>query len=208
MLELLTSTGNTPFSVALAVVVLLAALQVVGLGDLAAGDVDVDVDGDMPVDAGLMSLVGLGRIPFQMWLMILLSLFGVVGLVGQSALAQMTGSALSPWIAGPVAAAIGLAGTGYVSRPLSRILPRDETTAIDLSALIGREAQIVIGTARPGHPARARTTDHFGQVHHVMVEPDNPGQAFVENEKILLVRRDGDVFKAITRGDHYLPRLD
>lgn len=41
-----------------------------------------------------------------------------------------------------------------------------------------------------------------------MVEPDSEDQVFVEGERVLLVRREGDIFKAITRGDHRLPRLD
>ena len=40
-----------------------------------------------------------------------------------------------------------------------------------------------------------------------MVEPDNAGQVFEEGERVLLVRREGDVFRAIAVGDHHLPRL-
>jgi hypothetical protein len=86
-------------------------------------------------------------------------------------------------------------------------MPRDETTAIDLVALIGREAEIVIGRAAKGSPARARVVDHFGQTHYVMVEPDNDGQTFGEGERILLVRQEGENFRAITRGDTYLPHF-
>jgi len=41
-----------------------------------------------------------------------------------------------------------------------------------------------------------------------MVEPDNDGQSFVEGERVLIVRREGDIFRAISRGDHHLPRLE
>jgi hypothetical protein len=40
-----------------------------------------------------------------------------------------------------------------------------------------------------------------------MVEPDNPGQVFEEGEQVLLVRRDDNCFRAISRGDSHLPRL-
>lgn len=40
-----------------------------------------------------------------------------------------------------------------------------------------------------------------------MVEPDNPGQIFEEGEQVLLVRRENDVFRAVSRGDHKLPQL-
>ena len=214
MIELLTEPTSLPFSVALGVVVLLAVLQLVGLGDLLGHDLDadvdvhVDVDHDLAVDAGLLSLIGVGRIPFMMWLMILLSVFGVIGLAGQHFLEALTGAPWSAWLVSAGAALVALPATGAVSRPLGRVLPKDETTAIDVAALVGREAEVVIGTASPGNPARAKVTDHFGQTHYVMLEPDNAGQRFVQGEKVLMVRREGELFKAIARGDHYLPRLD
>ncbi|MCJ2186773.1 YqiJ family protein [Novosphingobium beihaiensis] len=214
MIELLTEPGNMPFSVALGVVALLAVLQLAGLGDLLGADLDadvdvgVDVDHDLAVDAGLLSLIGVGRIPFMMWLMILLSLFGVIGLAGQHFLEALTGAPWSAWLVSAGAALVALPATGAISRPLGRVLPKDETTAINVGALVGREAEVVIGTATPGNPARAKVTDHFGQVHYVMLEPDNADQRFVQNEKVLLVRREGELFKAIARGDHYLPKLD
>lgn len=212
MIELLTEPTSLPFSVALGVVLLLAVIQLVGLGDLLGHDLDadvhVDLDHDLAVDAGLLSLIGVGRVPFMMWLMILLSMFGVVGLAGQHFLEALTGAPWSAWLVSAGAALVALPATGAVSRPLGRMLPKDETTAINVVALVGREAEVVIGTATPGNPARAKVTDHFGQVHYVMLEPDNADQRFVQNEKVLLVRRDGELFKAIARGDHYLPRLD
>ena len=73
--------------------------------------------------------------------------------------------------------------------------------------LVGSPARIVTGRASAGSPARARVEDHHGQAHYVMVEPDNEGQSLTEGETILLVRRDGPLFRAISHGDHYLPRL-
>jgi len=144
----------------------------------------------------------------MMWLMILLSAFGLIGLLGQQFLAALTGAPWSAWVAAPASAVVALPVTGAVSAALGRVMPRDETTAIDVSALVGREAEIVIGTATPGNPARARAVDHFGQTHYVMLEPDNADQRFVTGEKVLLVRREGELFKAMARGDHYLPKLN
>lgn len=208
MIDLLTRDGSLPFTVGLGVMLVLAVMQIVGLGDLLGGDHDLAVDGDLSVDAGLLSIAGIGRLPFLMWLMLLLGLFGAIGLAGQELMVSLTGHPLTAWIMGPLAALTALPVTGAVARPLGRILPHDETTAIDVAQLVGREAEIVIGTARQGSPARGRVIDHHGQVHHLMVEPDNEGQTFVAGERVLLVRREGELFKAIARGDHYLPRLD
>ena len=62
--------------------------------------------------------------------------------------------------------------------------------------------------ATPGSPARAKVLDVHGHPHFVMVEPDNDGQQFNSGEKLLLVRRNGDLFKAISQGGQNLPRLE
>jgi hypothetical protein len=208
MIESFLLPENLPFSVAIALMALLGLVQILGLGDVIDGDAGIDTPGDLTIDAGLLSLMGLRRLPFLMWAMLLLTAFGLIGLAGQQALAALTGHTLSAWLAGPIAALAAIPVTGALARPLAAIMPRDETTAIDLIALVGREAQIVIGRAAKGNPARARVVDHFGQMHHVMVEPDNDGQIFGEGEHVLLVRQEGEIFRAITRGDTYLPQLD
>ena len=210
MFEQLTDPNNLPFSVALAVMLLLAVVQIIGLGDLLGGnsDLDADADGGMAVDAGLLSLIGLGRIPFLMWLMLLLAMFGMLGLAGQQLVEAFTGTTVSAWIASPIAMLAALPATSVLSRPLAALIPRDETSAVSVDSLVGREARIVIGTAKRDCPARAKVKDVHGQDHYIMVEPDTDYQNFVEGERLLLVRREGDVFKAISRGDHYLPKPD
>ncbi len=83
----------------------------------------------------------------------------------------------------------GLAG-------LARVLPRDETTAVAIDTLVGRRARIVIGTARRGHPARARVEDQHGQVHFVMVEPLDDS-SLTAAAMLLLTARHGDIFHAV-----------
>jgi hypothetical protein len=214
MLGQLTDPNNLPFSVALAVMLLLALVQIAGLGDMLGGDADADADididadasGHMAIDAGLLSLIGIGRVPFLMWLMLLLTAFGLIGMAGQQVLHSITGGTLNVWIASALALVAALPVTGLLARPLAAILPRDETSAVTLDSLVGREAEIVIGTAMRANAARARVHDVHGLAHYVMVEPDADEQKFVEGERILLVRREGDIFNAIARGDHYLPR--
>jgi len=208
MLELLTRAGSLPFSVALALMLMFALLQIVGAGDFLGGDADVDIHAHGGIDAGLLSVLGIGRVPFLMWLMLLLTVFGLVGIAAQELLLALTGHTWSAWLVAPVVGLAALPITGALSRGLGRIIPQDETTAIDVTMLVGREAEILVGTATEGNPARGRVFDHYGQAHNVMVEPDTTDQRFVQGEKVLLVRREGELFKAIARGDHYLPRLD
>lgn len=73
---------NLPFAAALGVMVLLAVMQMVGIGDL-LGDADADVGdtgmADGPID-GLLSLFGVGRVPFMIWLGLFLLVFAGLGL--------------------------------------------------------------------------------------------------------------------------------
>lgn len=202
MLDFLLASQNTPFAAAIVLMLLIGGLQAAGLGDL---DADSDL-GDAASD-GLLALLGLGRLPLLLWLALFLMIFGVIGYAGQQFWQALTGSLASAWLAGPVAAAVSLPLTGAGSRLLARIMPQDETTAVAVDSLVGRFATIQTGTARPGSPARARVTDVHGHPHFVMVEPDNADQILHEGEEILLVRREGETFKAISRGGHFLPGL-
>ncbi|MES2339732.1 MAG: YqiJ family protein [Pseudomonadota bacterium] len=199
MLEFLGAPGNVVFVAAIVLMVLVGVVQAVGLG----GDVDVDADADL--DA--LSWLGVGRVPMMVLLVVFLAAFGLIGLVGQQLILGATGALLSPLVAIPTAGVAALPVTSVLARGLGRILPRDFTTAIDIDDLAGSAAVIVTGRATRGSPARARVEDRHGQPHYVMAEPDMPDAMFVEGERILLVRREGDVFRAISRGDHHLPHL-
>lgn len=172
MLDFLTAGENLPFSAALGVVLVLALVQVFGLADALEGDADADID----LDSGLLSLVGFGRVPFMVWLTVLLSVFGILGLCAQELLAGLTGTAWTPWLVGPATGLAALPLTGGLSRPLARLLPRDETSAIDRSALVGREGEIVVGTARPGSPRGRRSSTISGRSTTSCSNPTTPGR--------------------------------
>jgi len=86
--------------------------------------------------------------------------------------------------------------TRWLGAGLARVLPRDETTAVAIDTLVGRRARIVIGTARRGHPARARVEDQHGQAHFVMVEPLDDA-SLTAAAMLLLTARHGDIFHAV-----------
>ncbi len=206
MFEFWLADQNLPFAGAAILLVGLMLLQLSGAVDLDA-DMDGDVDGFGAAD-GLLSFLGLGRLPLMIWLALFLLLFMVIGYAGQQILESMTGALLSGWLAAPLAVVAAIPATALFARPLGRIMPKDETTAVSIDSLIGRFAVLGTGTARPGFPARAKVIDIHGHPHFVMVEPDTGAPEFVSGEKLLLVRREGAVFKAITQGGHHLPRLE
>lgn len=193
MLEIIAAPANLPFSVALLVMLMIGAVEALGLG---ASAVHLDVHADVDGGGDLLGWLGIGRVPLLMLLVVFLALFGLAGL----ALQQFAGP-LSLWIAVPAAAAAALPLTGLGARGLARIMPGDETTAVGLDELVGRRGTITIGTARRGSPAQARVADVHGQVHYVMVEPYDDDHSIGQGETVRLDRRDGNVFIAVPRTD-------
>lgn len=207
MLSFLAAPENVAFVTAILLMLLIGLVQLIGLGDHLGGHADVDLHLHADGDLDLLGWLGFGRLPLLMLLVVFLALFGIVGLMLQQAMHDWAGAPLNPWIAVPAVGLASLPLTGLAARGLARILPRDFSTAVPLEILIGGSAQIVTGRATQGSPARARAEDPHGQVHYVMVEPDLAGQAFEEGERVLLVRREGECFRAISRGDFRLPSL-
>ena len=191
---------NLPFAVALVLMLMIGAVEAVGLG---VGAVHLDGHGDIAADGGadLLGWLGLGRIPLLMLLVVLLALFGLIGVTGQALAASMLGGPVSPWIAAPAAFVAALPVTGFAARGLARILPGDETTAVGRESLIGKRATIVVGTAACGSPARASVRDVHGQTHYVMVEPSDERQTVPEGGTVLLVARDDDIFIGLAEGE-------
>lgn len=194
---------NLPFAIALAALFVIAFLQVLGAGDFLEGaegpEIEIDADLADGLEAsgfldGLSTLLGLGRVPFLIWLSCLLFVFASLGVFGQWIIASTYGAPLSAGLAALLAAAGALPLNGMLVRPLGALLPQDETTAVGLESLVRREAIIQVGTARAASPARAKVKDAFGQPHFVMVEPHQPGTELAEGETVLLVRREGQLF--------------
>lgn len=189
LLAFVLAADNVPFVAALVLMLLIGAAELFGLG--AALDSDVDAE------PSLLQWLNVGRLPLLLLIVVFLLTFGIFGLVAQRLVAAVAG-APAPWfLAVPAAVAVALPATRHLGRALSRILPADETTAVDRDSLVGRMAVVTTGVAAPGSPAQARARDAHGQAHYVMVQPDTSDDTFAEGEIVILVRRDGATFLAI-----------
>lgn len=207
MLDQFLAPENVIFSAALVLMLLIGVVQALGIIGDADGDLG-DHDGDAGAAEALLAWAGIGRVPFLMWLVLFLALFGTLGLGLQQLLTALTGGPATALLMAPVAGVVALPPTGIAARVVGRIFPSLETTAIDRDELIGTRATITIGTASPGSPAPAKCIDRHGQPHQIMVEPDSADQTFQTGETVLLVKREGEIFKGFSNGDFYLPRLD
>lgn len=218
MIALLTADGSLPFTVALALVLALALIEGVGLllgaglsglldhlvPDALLPDAHLDVDGPNLTSPGPISaLLGwlyVGRVPMLVVLILGLACFGIAGLIIQSASMTLAGRTLPAWLASASALLIALPLVRLCARGLSRLIPSDETEAINHASLVGRVAVITLGTARPGSSAEARVKDRYGQNHYVRVEPDAEPDGPAElpqGSEVLLLRQRGSVFLAI-----------
>jgi hypothetical protein len=201
MLEFLMAPENLPFAVALLLMLMIGAVEAVGLGfgshlDLHSGDAD------------LLGWLGVGQVPVLMLLVVFLALFGIIGITLQQIVAAFAGVPMAPLNASAIAAVASLPLLGISARGLARIMPQDETTAVSLDSLVAKRATVTVGTARRGSPARAQVRDAYGQTHYVMIEPAGEDQSIATGETALLVRREGDIFIGLAEGDALLPRLD
>lgn len=194
----LLAAHNLPFVIALAALALITLVQVTGAADLLDGDADGGAEFELGgFGDALTALLGLGRVPLLIWLASLLLVFGSIGLIGQMWIADLLGGPLSAGWASLAAGAAALPLNSLAMRPLAAVMPRDETTAIALDELVRRDAEIQIGTARSGSPARARVIDRHGQAHNIMVEPHDASSELRAGDTVLLVRREGETFFAI-----------
>jgi membrane protein implicated in regulation of membrane protease activity len=204
MFDFILAPENLPFSVALLVMLMIGAVEAIGLG-FGSADLDASADAD---GFELLGWLGVGHVPLLILLVVLLALFGMIGLTLQQLVSAIAGVPLAPWNAAAIAFVASLPLLGISARGLARIIPKDETTAIGLDSLLGKRATITVGTARRGSPAQARVRDVHGQSHYVMVEPNGDADAVAEGGTVLLIRREGNIFIGLIEGDALIPRLD
>ena len=195
MFALLLTPPYLPFAIAFVVMIGIGLIEAVGLG---LGHLDLDGDVGGAADHGLLDWLGLGGdLPILIWLTSLLGCFTLAGIVIQQGATALTGA---PLVAGLASGAALLAG-GFVNifaaRGLARVMPGYESSVVSTDDLLRLRGRVLEGTARRGHPARAKIVDRHGQAHVVMVEPHEDGDALAAGSTALIVRRDGALFFAV-----------
>ena len=218
MLNFLFAPANTPFAVALTVMMAFAFLEGVtsvfgqALSGLIEGflpDMDASVDIDSPTaidgepalgDTALSRLLGwlhIGRVPVLVLLVLFLTCFGLGGYILQALVTSIASTFIPPVIASLLAAFVAILMVRSLGGVLGRVLPSDETSAVSGDSFIGRIAVIIRGTARQGSPAEAKLTDQHGAAHYILLEPDMAAEELMTGEPLLVVARRGATYRAI-----------
>lgn len=207
--QLVNTPQTAPFGVALMIMFLLFIIEVIAL--MVGGGNDW-VDGLLPdelnphaevgvdvADAGIavrfLSWLYVGKVPVLMLLVLFLAIFGLLGFFIQGILFNLAGFYLPSLIAIIVVWALSLPVLRICAKGLYKILPKDETTAINQSELVGRIGTVVIGKATKNTPAQIKVKDTHGQTHYIMAYADD--EDLMQGETVLLVSQKEMYFVAI-----------
>jgi len=209
MIEFLLADMNIGFAIALCSVLTLATLEGVGmliglsmmnlLDHISPIDLDIDVDTDLST-GGLTPLLGwlfLNRLPLLIWLVLFLTSFGIIGYTINFILINNFAINLSEILVYALSFILSLYATHLIGAPLSRLLPKNESSAISNNSFTGLIATITIGTAKQDSPAEASLTDSFNQKHYVLVTPDSDNEEFNQGQQVVLVEKTASCWLAI-----------
>lgn len=223
MLSLMLASENLAFSIALVLMIMIALLEglaaLLGAGMSSAlesllpeSDLSPHTEvGQVDADTALSRFLGwlrIGEVPLLMLLVIFLFSFGLLGLLLQGLFQALTGWLAPGWLAVPLVLVASLPLVRLGGGVLQAVMPRDETTAVTEDSLLGRIAVITLGTARQNYPAEARVKDQHGYTHYLQLEPDAEGDEFLQGTEVLLLSRQGAVYKGIKNINPHLSDQD
>ena len=139
-----------------------------------------------------------GRVPLLVLVVVFLAAFAVVDFVANIVVHALFGTYIPALIGGPAAFVASLPVVRATGRVLSRMLPKDQSSAVSMDSMVGRIATVMGGTAKLGYPAQAKVMTEFGQALYVLVEPDTSETTFGVSDQVLLVKRvSGKKFQGI-----------
>lgn len=202
MLEFISHSANTPFTLSLFIVLAFALFEGVGLvvglsimgwlDDISPFEMDVDLDaGDVTGTEALVAWLCLNRLPIFVWLLLFCTAFAVTGLVANYLALQFALSALLPlMVSTPVALVGALLACRYLGSGLAKLMPNIETSAMSQSSFSGVAAVLNHDNCRQGRPVEATLTDEGGTEQSVLVEPQDPRSVFNRGDRVILLAED------------------
>ena len=193
---------NLPFAIAALVLIGLTSIELVSLllGFSLSEFVDKAGFGDHGGASGLMAWVNVGGVPLLILIMMFCGYFAISGLLIQ-AIARLVWMPLPAALAATVAFAAGIPLVRSTSGLVARIVPRDETYAVENADFVGRTGEVSVGPLDQGLPGRVRIKDSHGNWHNLRAKAGKAEAPIAIGAQILIVDRQGDVFIAIPAPD-------
>ena len=200
--DILLAPEVRPFAVAAAIMAVLGAIELLttlvgfSIGEFLGNDVSVEGDSHDAL-GGLFLWVNAGRLPLLIFILLALGVFSIEGFMLHG-IAHGLGITVPTWISGLVAFAGSIPVVRITSRGIARIIPRDETYAVNDADFVGQVATVSIGPLDQGLPGRVRLKDVFGNWHIVAARASPDSEALPVGASVLLVDRDARSFIAIS----------
>jgi membrane protein implicated in regulation of membrane protease activity len=200
-MELLLAPAAKPFTIA---ALILLGLVVAEIGTMVVGNPMsqwFDHSGHPEGDGhgslfGALDWLNAGRVPLMILIMLALGAFALIGfaMVGVT---RMLFLPLPAIVASGIALVLTIPVLRTSSRALARIMPRDETYAVEEEDLVGRTAQVTVGPLDDGLPGRVKLRDSHGNWHFPRARAAKGHGPMAVGSTVLLVDREGSAFLAI-----------
>jgi len=208
MVEFLLEPQNLPFSIALAVLLIISIIEILGtlfgmglshLFEMVIPSIDITsgLDAKEALFGRIFSWLRIGKIPVIIVIMLFLICFSLCGFVVQYLLVSLFGYMLSGFIAGIIVLVISIPVVRFIAGGINKIIPEDDSEAVSEDSFVGKIATITLTTTDKNKPAQAVLKDNFGKMHYIMVEPDTDKESFKSNDTVIVVRREEYKFYAI-----------
>ena len=198
--DILLAPDVRPFAVAATIMLALGGIELlttlVGFSLSQVVGKDIEADGDSGL-CGLFLWINAGRLPLLVLIILALGVFAIAGFFLQG-LAHAVGLSIPASIAAIAAAGFSLPVIRLTSRGIARIIPRDETYAVEEADFIGHVAEVSIGPLDQGLPGRVRLKDVFGNWHSLVARASPESTPLPVGASVLLVDRDAKSFIAIS----------
>ncbi|MBR0796150.1 DUF1449 family protein [Bradyrhizobium jicamae] len=199
--DILLASDVRPFAVAAAIMVALGGIELLStmiglsISELIGKDFAVEAESHNAL-SGLFLWINAGRLPLLILIILVLGIFSIGGFLLQG-VAHAVGTAIPVSIAALAAAAVSVPLVRTASRGLARMIPRDESYAVDDNDFVGKVATVAVGPLDQGLPGRVRLKDVFGNWHTVSARASRESEALPVGASVLLVDRDARCFIAI-----------
>ena len=195
-----------PFAIGAVMLAALTFIEMVcllfgfSLGEM----IDNSLGGDHHGGTGIFSWLNAGGVPILVLLLLSLGLFSIAGFLIQIVAHAAWG--LLPAAPAAIAAfVLAMPAVRLSSGLVARIVPRDETYAVEPAELVGRSAEVTVGPLDQGLPGRVRIKDQHSNWHVLRARAAPDQQAPIPiGATVLLVDLVDGIFLAIpTPADLY-----